>query len=375
MPNITFKDFSALVSDQVASLQAGARALLDYTVGSVIRSIVEANASVALWFQALLASLLQAMRASTAVGTDLDSWMADYGVVRLAASAATGQVTFSRFTTTAQAVVPVGAIVQTPDGSQKYSVDLDTSNAAYSAALGGYVLAIGTGSVVVKVTAQTPGSAANVVAGAVTSIQGSIVGVDMVTNASPYTNGNDAETDAALRARFVAYIGSLSKATKTAIANAISNVRPGLSWTIVEDQNYAGATQQGYFYAVVDDGTGSPGSTLLTSVANAIDAVRPVTSTFGVFAPVVVNAAVVMTCTIAAGYDAVATKALVAAALKAYINGLTLGQSLPYTRLAQVAYDASPGVTNVTAVTLNAGTSDLAATPQQVIKWNAVTVN
>jgi hypothetical protein len=82
-----------------------------------------------------------------------------------------------------------------------------------------------------------------------------------------------------------------------------------------------------------------------------------------------------MTATVASGYDPVATKALITAALKTYINSLALGQSLTYSRLAQIAYDASPGVTNVTAVTLNGGTSDLAATVQQVVKWSAVTVN
>ena len=48
-----------------------------------------------------------------------------------------------------------------------------------------------------------------------------------------------------------------------------------MTYTLVENQTYAGATQYGYFYVVVDDGTGSPSSTLLSSVANAIDAVRP----------------------------------------------------------------------------------------------------
>lgn len=372
---LTFKDFNTLVSDQVTSLQAGARVLLDYTVGSVIRSIVEANASVVLWVQSLLANLLQSMRASTAQGSDLDTWMADYGVTRLAASAASGQVTFSRFTNTQQAVVPIGTVVQTADGSQKFTVTTDATNGAYSAGLGGYVLTVGISSVNVPVVANTAGTLANVVIGGISSIAGSIVGVDTVTNANAFTNGSNAEADAALRTRFVAYVASLSKATKAAVAYAITSLQIGLSYTLVENFTYGGVAQGGYFYVVVDDGTGAPGSTLLTSVANAIDAVRPFTSTFGVFAPVVVNAAVAMTATIAAGYDTVATKALAVAALKAYINSLPLGQSLTYSRLAQVAYDASPGITNLTAILLNGGTADLAATSQQVIKWNSVTVS
>jgi hypothetical protein len=48
-----------------------------------------------------------------------------------------------------------------------------------------------------------------------------------------------------------------------------------------------------------------------------------------------------------------------------------LGRRWPYTRLAQVAYDASPGIINVTGVTLNGGTADLAATAQQIVKWTS----
>lgn len=166
----------------------------------------------------------------------------------------------------------------------------------------------------------------------------------------------------------------MSKATKAAILYAITSLKQGMVAVLVENQQYAGTTQNGYFYAVIDDGTGAPGSTLLSTANNAIDAVRPFTVAFGVFAPVVVTANVGMTITTASGYDHTATALLVKAAVQNYINALSLGQTLTYSRLAQVAYDASPGVTNVTAVTLNSGTSDLAATSQQVIKAGTVTV-
>lgn len=372
---VSTKSFFTLVQDQVAAIQGGARQLVDFTVGSILRAMVEANAAVVLWLQGLILQLLATTRAATSSASDLDSWVADYGLARLAAVAATGQVTFSRFTSTLQAVVPVGATIQTGDGTQSFTVSLDTTNPAYSAGQGGYVLAAGTASVAVKVSAVTAGAAANVSAGQISTITQAIPGVDTVTNASAFTNGSDAESDVALRTRFIAYIASLSKATKTAVGNAIAGVRAGLSYTVVENLNYAGASQPGYFYAVVDDGTGNPGSSLFTSVSNAIDLVRPLTSTFGVFAPVVVNAAVVMTITVQAGYDPIATKSLAVVAVKNYINALALGQTLAYSRIAQVAYDASPGIVNVTAVTLNSGTADLVATAQQVVKYTSVVAN
>lgn len=371
---ITTQDFTTLVRNQVTAIQGAARGLVDLTVGSILRAVVEANAAVILWLQGLILQLLATTRAATSSGSDLDSWVADFGLTRLPGVAASGSVAFSRFTATQQAVVPVGATIQTGDGSQQFAVMIDTTNPAYNAGLGGYVLAAGVASISVPVQASSVGAAGNAIIGQINTLTQPIPGVDTVSNAAAFTNGADAETDAALRTRFIAYVASLSKATKAAILYAITSLKQGMVAVLVENQLYGGATQNGYFYAVIDDGTGAPGSTLLSTANNAIDAVRPFTVAFGVFAPVVVTANVGMTITTASGYDHTATALLVKAAVQNYINALSLGQTLTYSRLAQVAYDASPGVTNVTAVTLNSGTSDLPATSQQVIKAGTVTV-
>ena len=371
MASIPTQDWVTLVRNQVSAIQGYAKVLVDLTVGSVLRAIVESNAALVVWLQGLLMQVLALTRASSSSGTDLDSWVADFGFSRLPAVAATGVVTFSRFTTTQQVLVPIGATVQTADGTQQFTVTVDTTNSAYSAALGGYVIAAGTANVSVPVAAVTVGAAGNAVAGSVTVIAGAISGVDTVTNAAAFVNGADAESDAAVRTRFVAYVASLSKATKAAVGAAIAGVKQGLTYVILENQTYAGLTQNGTFIVIVDDGTGSPPSTLLSTVSNAIDAVRPITSTFYVYAPVVVNATISMTVATAAGYTHSTITALVQTALLNYINTLPLGTSLTYSRLAQVAYDASPAVTNVTSVLLNGGTSDLAATSLQVIKTTA----
>ncbi|MBT2299284.1 baseplate J/gp47 family protein [Variovorax paradoxus] len=367
------KDFATIVSDQVTAIQAASARLIDTTIGSIIRSVAEANAAVVLWIQSLLVALLATTRASTSTGTDLDTWMADYSVTRLPAVAATGNVTFARFTATNPATIPVGARVQTGDGSQIFEVIEDSTNPAYAA--GVYTVAAAVTSLAVKVQAVTAGVGNNVVIGAINTLATAISGIDTVTNAAAFTNGADAESDSALRTRFVAYVASLSKATKEAVGYAITSLQTGLQYTLVENQSYAGATDYGYFYVVVDDGTGTPGGTLLTSVSNAVDKVRPVTSRFGVFAPIVLTAGATMTATIAAGYDPVATKLLVKNAVTNYINGLGLGQSLVYTRLLQVAYNASPGVTNITALLVNGGTADVTVTVKQVVKAATITVN
>jgi uncharacterized phage protein gp47/JayE len=366
--------FTQIVQNSVAAIQAGTKSFQDLTIGSILRAVMESSAAVVLFLQGLIVQLLSITRASTSTAGDLDSWAADYGVARLAAAKATGIVTFSRFTATAQAVVPIAAQVQSFDGTQTFNVTLDTTNTAYNATLGGYVLGAATASISVPVQAVTAGAGGNVAIGALNVIIQAIPGIDTVTNAAAFINGANAETDAAFRTRFVAYIASISKATKGAIGYAITTLKPGVSYALVESAQYNGTAQMGYFYVVIDDGTGYPTSAFLSSAFNAIDSARPVTSTFGVFAPVVVTANVTMTITTGAGYTHSDLVTLVQTAITNYISVLTLGQTLAYTRLAQLAYDASPGVINVYLVTLNGATVDVTATNQQVVKAVSVLV-
>src|SRR5664279_484175 len=123
--NLSLKSFSQLVEDMGAALQGSATALVDVSVGSVIRAIFESNASVVLWLQWLVLQVLQTTRAATSAGSDLDSWMLDYGLTRLPASPASGTVTFSRFANNLSAFIPMGAIVKTSDGSLSFSVTAD----------------------------------------------------------------------------------------------------------------------------------------------------------------------------------------------------------------------------------------------------------
>jgi uncharacterized phage protein gp47/JayE len=374
MATLSTRDFTTLVRSMTAAIQARASSALDLSVGSVLRALVEAVSGLALWLESLVLAVLALTRAATSAASDLDSWMADYGVTRLAAAPAGGSVAFARFTATNQATIPVGTLVKTADGTQSFAVTIDTGNAAYSAALGAYVLAAGVSSLSVPVSAVIAGTAGNVLAGTVTTISAALPGIDTVTNPAAFTGGIDAESDAALRARFVLYIGSLSKATAGAVGSAIANIQQGLNYRIVENQDYNGATDDGYFYVVVDDGTGYPSSTLLSTVNNAIDAARALGVRFGVFAPVVVTADVTMALTSAAGTTHADVVAAVTTALQTAIDALPLGTSLPYTQLAAIAYGVT-GVANVTGILLNGATADLAATVQQVVKAGTMVIS
>jgi uncharacterized phage protein gp47/JayE len=379
---ILTKNASRLIQDQVAVMQGASTTRLDFTVGSILRAIVEAVASVALWLQAEIIRVMLLTRAATSKGPDLDSWVGDYGLTRMPARASTGLATFSRFTATAQAVVPVGAQVETADGSQIFTVYADSANSAYDPVQGGYVLGIGVASLPVPVQAAVAGSAGNVVANAISLLLTGIIGVDTVANAADFTNGFDAESDAALRLRFVAFLLSLSKGTRAAVLYAASLVQQGLQFTLTENQNLDGSPNQGYFYVVVDDGSGNPPNALLVSVYTAIDVgltvgagARPVGSTFGVFAPTVITVSVNCTITTAIGYDHNIVVGQVATAIKNFINRNGLGNLLSYTKLAQIIFEASPGVTNVQSLLLNGDDVDVAASSSITIKSGIVTVS
>ncbi|MDE8344805.1 MAG: baseplate J/gp47 family protein, partial [Acidocella sp.] len=173
---LTLQNFSTLMEGMAAAVQGTTQGLVDLTVGSVLRAILEANASVALWLQYLIVQALATTRLATSAGADADSFGADFGFVRLPAVAATGQVVFSRFSPTIAAVIPVGTDVAIPGNSQVFTVTGDVSNAAFDAVANGYALPAGVSAVTATVVAQIPGLAGNVQAGAISLLTSAVPG-------------------------------------------------------------------------------------------------------------------------------------------------------------------------------------------------------
>ena len=383
------QSFSTIVSNAVAAVQGAASQLVDFTVGSISLALIQASAQIALWLEALILQVAALTRFTTSVGPDADTWAADYGFKRLGAVPAQGAVTFSRFTNTNQAIIPAavnsgtdsnnniiwtgGAVVQSADGTESFMVIPDTTQAAYNVTLNAYVIQAMVTSANATVVSTNAGTGGNIAAGLITVLGTSIPGVDTVTNALAFTDGQNAESDTAFKARFVLYLQSLTEGTPTAVRDAVLNLQEGAAVLLVENQNISGFFQASYFYCVCDDGSGNPSGTFLSNCFNAINAVRAVGTTFAVFPPTVVLANVSMVITVSSGYTLSAVEAQVIAALTAFINQLAIGATLPYTRLAQVAYDASPGVTNVSGVLLNGSTADLTVPGQDLIKAGTIT--
>jgi len=372
---LSLRTFSALVQSMAAAVQASATQLLDLTVGSTLRAVLEANASIGLWMQWLILQVLRTTRAATSNGADLDSWMADLTLTRLPAVAATGTVTLSRFTPGMSALIPAGALVRTADGTQTFAVAADTSQPSWSAASNGYVVSDGIASLDVPVIAQTPGNVGNVQVGTISMLASALPGIDSVNNTSVFQNGLDAESDDAFRSRFRNFIASRSRATPLAIGHAISSIQQGLNYALQENVDPSGQLLMGSFVVTVDDGSGSPSTALLSTVQSAIDAVRPVGSIFSVQSPTVFKANVSLTITVPAGTAKAPVQAQVGTAIGSYINSLPIGASLPLTKLAQIAYSANPAVVNVSALLANGSAGDVVVALNGVVKAGIVAVN
>ena len=370
---LQLQNFATLVQNMAASVQGSARVLLDLTAGSVLRAILEANASIALWLQWIAVQILAATRAATSNGPDLDTWVADFGLARLPGQAASTTVTFSRFTPGFAASIPVGAQVKTGNAAITFNVLADPTNPAFSAATSSYTVASSAGSITVPVQAALSGIAGNVAAGAISLLATAMPGIDAAANPNAAAGGMDAEPDAALRIRFANFIDSRSRATPAAIAFTIQSLQQGLSFGLAENADPAGVTRPGFFTVTVDDGSGYPPPTTIAAVSAALETVRPVGTQFAVQPPTVLPADVALTISPPAASHATA-QANVAAAIHAYVASLPIGAGLPLSRLAAIAYAADASVTNVASLAIN-GAADLVAAPNAIIKPASVTVD
>jgi len=368
------KSFAQIVRDQATAIQAKASGLINFSIGAVLRSVAEANAGVVLWLQGMILQVLTVTRAATSIGADLDSFVNDYGLKRLGATAASGSVTFSRFTPTSSAFIPVGNRVQTADFTQTFTVSVDTTNTAYSALLNGYTIPAAVSSLTVPVVAQTPASISNVTANSISVILDAMIGVDTVNNALAFTGGTDGEADAALRTRFVAYINSLAKGTEAAITFAIQSVQLGMQVQIFENQQPGGALDYGNVTVYVDDGSGAIPNATLAAASAAAQAVRAAGVRMSVLAATKLTANVTMTIVTAPAYNHNTLVAQVVAAVNAYINGAGLGTTVSYIGVGGAAM-AVTGVLDVTNYTLNGGTADLVPAAGQTVKTGSTIVS
>jgi hypothetical protein len=369
--------------------------------GDPLLAVFESTSSQLLFIQAQIQLVMALARAQTSSGADLDTFYGQFGFLRIGGVSASGQETFGAFVPAAnQVVIPIATIVQSPGGGITYQVVADPTNPNYSSTLLGYVLASGQSTVSVTIQATSPGTAFNVAGGQLTQLATTLPGIDYVTNPSAISNGTANETDASYSLRFLLWLNSLSKAIATAIEAAILGVQTGLIYRICDQAAYVSGAivinKPGQFVVIVDDGSGSPPSSLLTSIYNAVNAVTGFTIQATVIGVTDTTINVGMTIVTQADADHAADASTVQAALTTFLNGLSLnayptnasGQpsgvltgnetaTISLTRLAQVAYDATSDVVNVptSSITINSVNADLTLSLPNIPRAGTITVS
>ena len=342
-----------------ASAQAKSAAVLDFTVGSVWLALSEAVAAIVLWLQYLCILILGTTRAATSNGSDLDSFYADFFFAREPAVPASGTVTLSRNSAAQAALVVPGAQIKTTDGTQIFTVTTDTSNPAWSTFAGataGYFVPAGLASVTVPVVDAVAGSAGNIQAGTLTLLASNLPGIDNATNASAFTNGLDAESDTAFRARFQIYIAGLATGNAAAIVGAAEAVQQGVRTQL--RNNYPGP---GFYTLYADDGSGAAPNSFIAAVTAAVQAVTSEGVQPAVLRPTLIPAGIIAGLQINPAANRPTVVANVGTALADFVAGLPIGGTLPYLQLPSVIFGADPNVTGLASLSINGGAADVVA--------------
>lgn len=320
---------------------------------------------------AMLATVAFA-RATTATGSDLDSWMAQFGVTRLGATLASGPVTLSTLVAnTAAAVIPVGSVVQTAGSNPiQYQLIADTNQSAFSQSANAYILPSGQLSITATAQALVAGGTSNVQAGQLVQFASAVNGISNVSNGAAIINGVSGETDDALRTRFVLKFFGQNWGTKAGIMAAALGVQAGLDVVVFENVNAEDSSQPGTVMVIIDDGSGSPPSGLINSVITAVQAVRPIGIQLIVQGPNKSTVTIALNIKVASTGVTSTVQANVQNALLNYTNGLTIDQELYLQKLNQIAIDADPNVitTEASATLINGMQLDVTAPTFGVIR-------
>lgn len=216
---------SDIASQIIAALNV-AEPDLDTSVGTTVRKMIDAFSDQLSGAYADNNISASASDVTNLTGTALDNYVGSFGMARFPAKSASGLVIFSRppavsATVLPDITIPGGTIVATTDSNPI------TFSVMFNAVMPGADLSIS-----VPVVAVVGASASNVAAGNISVISTPVTGISSVSNPLAMTGGADAESDAALIARFQAtnfrgFTGTVANLVGVSLENtAVSRVNP-----------------------------------------------------------------------------------------------------------------------------------------------------
>lgn len=347
------KGFTAIVASIVNRMRASTSLITDYNVGSVARTLIEGPAQeLDELYQQMVRGLVEAIPAST---------YASFNFGLLSADAASGDLLL---TITAQpAAVVIGAgTTGTPisGNSIPYTVQADV------------VIPAGDTTAIIPIVATKAGSAGNIAAGTSFTLSPSPAGFLLCTNTNAIQNGRDLETEAQRKTRFRQYVSTLSRATPSALEYGLSTVRlTDANGNIVErvalsqivEPYKTDATQSvGLVNCYVHNGVGSTSPALVAQAQNVMDGYYTASGTrvagykaAGV--KCIVGAAselpvdVMAVITVLPGFDGPTIVQAAEDSVASYLLGLDVAQAGRFSKIETLCANAAAGVDFVTVIT------------------------
>lgn len=408
---LTLKSWSQFVSDLQAGVVAITSKITDWSAGEPALAMAQSFATQFTFLQTQAQQVWAYARLGTVqTDADADSFVADYVPAgftpRLPATFDVGPAHFTRNqASTSNQVLLVGSVIQnqTPAPAQAigYAVIADTTNAAYSATAGGpgvpgYTLTAGllTFAQDPLVQAAVAGTGSNMIAGALSVIASGAVPFDNVTNPAAIANAQNQESTIALKARWAKWVSGIAGGTNARMGAAILGVQSGITYTINDGLNAAGAAQVPFFTVVADDGSGAIPAGTLTAIAKAVDTYRTPGMPRAVIAPTNELMTIAVNGTSwNSGTDPATGRAALQAAILAFVaangvggasaaNAYVPSGKLSYVALVNLAasfigiagVNGAQGLAGYASVTLNGGTADVALSPYQLAVANAGSV-
>lgn len=346
---VNIKSFQQILKGMVDWTAQNSSRLIDFSVGSVIRTFYEAIASELEEFYYRIYQNFQ--------------WAIENAV-------------YESFSFTKQPALPaygdlllaftnaLPSNLSLPAGTQ-FIAKLNDGSALTFVTQQDYTINAGSTQATITVYCTKPGTVGNVAANTITQMMSPNVYIASVTNPQKFLTGKDEETDAERKARFAKYVQTRSKGTKQALEYGTMEVL-GVAGVYVDD------SQIGVVKVYAYDAYGNLPDNLKTQIQTNLDNYRPAGIPIVVLPIVKITQDVSVTLTLDPLYSNQTFVQYIQDNITNYLNSFTSGESLLLSNLnAYIRELDTQGIKNCTITTPN---NDVTVQPFQLIRPGNVNI-
>ena len=217
-----FKPVNELLKSLITWVSTGTSKITDFSVGSAVRTLLEA---VALQLEEFYFNLHQSVEYAIE-----NAVYSAFGFDKNPASSSTGFITI-----TFKYAIPQSLTIKS---GTVFSTNPSSTPVIYFRSTEDVVAIMNTEQILIPVECVTKGTLGNLPANTVNTLTTTNSYIESVTNTSAFVNGVDEENNASRKSRFKEYVRSLQRGTTEAIAYGTKTV-PGVAGAWVDD-NYIG---------------------------------------------------------------------------------------------------------------------------------------